>query len=214
MGDALEKYEITAVGRLEFLEYKIEDRSDPKAEGMFRLTGFMAMVFTGGRRDLNFHGWLELTGIGRAKFTDGVIVGLELSDEYVEPIERGNSADPLPSEGEPNSEGLKVGSELALQEAQVGSLGREFSGILPTTDPSRYLSAFFQELNRLKPPKSWALSHAITYQQNSLCILIGVGDCRRKIFVEELDRHPAVAAENALNLWESVKDGNDPSDFE
>ncbi len=211
IGGALEKYEITAAGRLEFLEYKIEDRSDPKAEGILGLAGSMAMAFTGGRRDLNYHGWLELEGIGRAKFTDGSFVALEPWDEYVESVEPGNNVDPSPSERKLSSEGLKIGSELAPQEAQGGSLDREFSGM---ADPSRYLSAFFRELNRLKPTESWAMSHAITYQQSSLCILIGVGDFRRKIFVEELGRDPAVAAESALKLWERVKDGNCLSDFE
>ena len=53
---ALEKYEITPSGRLEFLEYTTEDRSDPTLEGIARWCGSMAMVFTGGRRDLNYHG--------------------------------------------------------------------------------------------------------------------------------------------------------------
>ena len=129
IGGALEKYEITPAGRLEFLDYRIEDRRDPKAEGTLRLAGAMTMVFTGGRRDLNYHGWLELEGIGRAKFTDGSIVGLELWDAYVESIEPGNSVDPSIIERKLNSEGLKVGSELARCEAQVGGLDREFSGI-------------------------------------------------------------------------------------
>ena len=214
MGGALEKYEISAAGRLEFLEYKIEDRSDPKAEGILRLAGSMAMVFTCIRRDVNYHGWLELEGIGRAKFTDGSIVGLEPWDENVESIEPGNNHDRLPIERELNSEGLKVGSELGRREAQEGGVDREFSGTLPPADPRQYLSAFFRELNRLKPPQSRAMSHAITYQRESLCVLISVGDCRRKVFVEEIDRDPVVAAEKALKLWERVKDGNSPSDFE
>ena len=34
-------------------------------------------VFTGEGRDLNYHGWLALTGLGRAKFTDGSLVGFK-----------------------------------------------------------------------------------------------------------------------------------------
>ena len=204
IGGALEKYEITPAGRLEFLEYRIEDRSDPKAEGILRLAGFMAMVFTGGRRDLNFHGWLELDGIGRAKFTDGSIVGLEPD----------NSVSPSPSELNVIRGGRRIGPELDQMEPRVGGLDREVSGLLPPSDPSGYLQAFFQELNRLKPPQSWARSHAITYQRDSLCILISVGDCRRKIFVAELAADPAAAAEKGLELWERVKDSNSPSDFD
>lgn len=77
LGGMLEQYEITAAGRLELLEYTIQDRSDPTREGVERLFGSMTTVFTGGRRDLNYRGWLNLEGIGRAKFTDGTMVGLE-----------------------------------------------------------------------------------------------------------------------------------------
>jgi len=73
----LVQYKITPAGRLELLEYTIEDRSDPTREGIERLFSSMTTVFTGGRRDLTYHGWLELEGIGRAKFTDGTMVGLE-----------------------------------------------------------------------------------------------------------------------------------------
>ena len=63
-------------GRLELLEYKIEDRSDPEGQGIKRARGMYTMVFTGARRDWNFHGCLELSGIGRAKFTDGTLVAV------------------------------------------------------------------------------------------------------------------------------------------
>lgn len=77
MGGALEQYEITASGQLEFLEYRVEDRSDPTREGLERFNGMMTIVFTGGRRDLNYHGWLYLSCFGRAKFTDGMLVAFE-----------------------------------------------------------------------------------------------------------------------------------------
>jgi hypothetical protein len=70
-------YEITALGRLELLECTYEDRSDHNAEGWARLAGSMTPVFTGERRDLDYHGWLALPGFGRAKFTDGSLVGFE-----------------------------------------------------------------------------------------------------------------------------------------
>lgn len=77
LGGHLDKYEITPYGRLEFLEYITEDRSDPNAQGIDRLAGTMATIYTGGRRDLNYHGWLYLSGFGRAKFTDGTMVAFE-----------------------------------------------------------------------------------------------------------------------------------------
>ena len=74
---SFEQYEITASGHLEALEYTIEDRSDPAREGFARSFGAITEVFTGGRHDLNFHGWLHLSGFGRAKFTDGMLVAFE-----------------------------------------------------------------------------------------------------------------------------------------
>jgi hypothetical protein len=89
LGGLLEKYEITPSGRLEFLEYTIEDRSDPTLKGIARLGGSMTMVFTGGRRDLDYHGWLYLSCFGRAKFTDGTMIAFES-----EPDQPGESEDP------------------------------------------------------------------------------------------------------------------------
>lgn len=72
LGCTFELYEITPSGRLELLEYTIEDRSDPTAQGWARLRGAMSTtVYTGGRRDVNYHGWLGLSCLGRAKFTAG-----------------------------------------------------------------------------------------------------------------------------------------------
>jgi hypothetical protein len=34
-------------------------------------------LFTGERRDVNFHGWLELSDFGRAKITDGTLVAFD-----------------------------------------------------------------------------------------------------------------------------------------
>jgi hypothetical protein len=70
-------YEITPSGSLELLECTFEDRSDPNAQGFGRFAGSVTPVFTGERRDLNYHGWLGLSCFGRAKFTDGTIVAFE-----------------------------------------------------------------------------------------------------------------------------------------
>jgi hypothetical protein len=79
LGGLLDNYEITPSGRLEFLEYTVEDRSDPTLEGIERLGGMMTRVFTGCRRDLNYHGSRYLSCFGRAKFTDGMRLPLNLN---------------------------------------------------------------------------------------------------------------------------------------
>ena len=76
-GGAFEQYEITPAGRLELLEYVIEDRSDPNAEGIDRILGSATMLLTGSSRDMNYPGWLSLSAFGRAKFTDGMLVAFE-----------------------------------------------------------------------------------------------------------------------------------------
>jgi hypothetical protein len=77
LGGALDQYETTPSGRLEFLEYITVDRGNPNAEELDSLAGAMTIAFTGGRRDLNYHGWLYLSCFGRAKFTDGMLVAFE-----------------------------------------------------------------------------------------------------------------------------------------
>jgi hypothetical protein len=74
----LDDYEITPAGRLEFLEYRIEDRSDPNATGALKLIGSLTRIFTGKRQDLKYEGWLHLSAFGRARFVDGTIVAFEL----------------------------------------------------------------------------------------------------------------------------------------
>lgn len=44
---------------------------------MGRFAGSLTPVFTVARRNLNYHGWLDLSCFGRAKFTDGTIVAFE-----------------------------------------------------------------------------------------------------------------------------------------
>jgi hypothetical protein len=76
-GGLLDRYEITPSGRLEFLVYRVEDRSDPTLKGIARWAGVLTTIYTGGRRDLNYHGWLALSCFGRAKFTEGTMVVFE-----------------------------------------------------------------------------------------------------------------------------------------
>lgn len=70
-------YEITPSGRLEQFECSYEERSNPDAQGWKHLIGSVTPVFTGGRQDVNYHGWLNLSSLGRAKFTDGALVAFE-----------------------------------------------------------------------------------------------------------------------------------------
>jgi hypothetical protein len=100
LGGLLDKYEITPSGRLEFLEYKTEDRSDATLEGIARWFGSMTMVFTGGRRDLNYHGWLNLSCFGRAKFTDGTLVAFEPEPNRPSESEDPDEADKVADSGE------------------------------------------------------------------------------------------------------------------
>lgn len=98
-GGLLDLYEITSSGRLEFLVYKVEDHSDPNAQGIARWAGSMATVYTGGRRDLNYHGWLYLSCFGRAKFTEGTMVAFEPEPNW-------------PTESEDPDEAGKVSEEM------------------------------------------------------------------------------------------------------
>jgi hypothetical protein len=97
LGGLLDLYEITPSGRLEFLVFTVEDRSDPNAEGIARWAGSMARVYTGGGRDLNYHGWLYLSRFGRATFTEGTMVAFEpeanRTIESEDPDEVGKAAD-------------------------------------------------------------------------------------------------------------------------
>jgi hypothetical protein len=68
-----QSYEITPSGRLELLECTYEHSSDPNAQGW----GLKIPVRTGKRREIDFHGWLEFPGFGRAKFTDGTMMVFE-----------------------------------------------------------------------------------------------------------------------------------------
>ena len=40
--------------------------------------------------------------------------------------------------------------------------------------------------------------HAISYEKDSLCTLISLGDARAKVFVQELDPDPTKAAEDVV----------------
>ena len=171
LGGALELYEITPTGHLEFLEYTVEDRSDSTKEGIERLRGMMTAVFTGGRRDLNYHGWLALSCFGRAKFTEGVLVAFE--PEQNEPSEsedaceirnpamggEGSGAGEADSDSESTME-MKRGSELA-------DIAKKFRGAdSPSWDE---LDAFVKLISpTLRPQLAWRLNKALGLDANSI----------------------------------------------
>ena len=68
---------------------------------------------------------------------------------------------------------------------------------------SEYLRIFFIELERLKPRHTTYVSHAMSYEKDSLCALISLGDGREKVLVE------AKAAGNVVAQWQGQRDRNE-----
>ena len=103
LGGLLDDYEITPSGRLQFLVYTVEDRTDPTLKGIARWAGSMSRVFTGDRRDLNYHGWLYLSCFARIKFAEGTMVAFEPEPsrpiESEDPDEVGKAADSVEQSG-------------------------------------------------------------------------------------------------------------------
>jgi hypothetical protein len=67
-----------------------------------------------------------------------------------------------------------------------------------------YLITFFKTLDRLTKRQQFGVSHAIAFDKESLCILVGMGDVRVKIPVKDLDPNPAKAAELVVAKWKSM----------
>jgi hypothetical protein len=153
---------------LELLVCNYENRSDPTAQGWERLTGCLTPVFTGERRDMNLHGWVDFPVLGRAKFTDGTMKGFQ------------------PASGQ---------SDRAP--ASEGSLDMQCGGI------SEYLKRFFTEFENLKHRPSHHVSHAISFRDGRLCLLMSRGDCRERVYVEVLDENPHNAARQVFELWQT-----------
>jgi hypothetical protein len=175
-------YEITPAGRLELLECTYEDRSDPNAPRWLRLVGMMTPVFTGRRSDVALHGCVEFSGFGRAKFTDGTLVGFE--PESDQSLER----------NQPPMTGFESRSASALERTIItGEDG-----------PARYLRSFFLELERLKCPMICDVSHAIGFGDGKLYVLMSVGDFRERVYVQDLDQDPASAAQDVFLQWRTT----------
>ena len=187
LGGALEEYEITPLGRLEFLEYAVEDRGDPNVEGIDRWAGSMTKVFTGRRRDLNYHGWLYLSCFGHAKFTEGTLVAFELETEP--------TAESLPDD-------TLAGCELDSNPSRPKPAVKKWIDG-PHHEVSEYLRSFFTALDRLKVRESFSPTHAISVRDGRICVLVSSGDFRVRVFVDDLDQDPSIAAERAFQLWQT-----------
>jgi hypothetical protein len=180
-------YEITPAGRLELLECTYEDRSDPNAKGWEGLGGMLTPVFSGIRRDIGLHGWLSFPRFGRAKFTDGTLVAFEPG---IQSLERNQlpSTSTLPGAGVLNSSAPAL--ELIIDVAGGG--------------PAKYLRRFFSELESLKRRLICDVSHAIGFQDGKLYVLMSVGDFRERVYVQNLDKDPASAAQDVFLLWRTT----------
>jgi hypothetical protein len=166
-GGLLDLYEITPSGRLEFLEYTVEDRSDPTLEGIARWAGSMARIFTGGRRDLNYHGWLYLSCFGRAKFTEGTLVAFEPEPERPigseDPDEVGKAADSGEQgdvfESDPNRE-----FRMPIRSAVIGKRFRsaELPGLYE-------LEAFVNEISpAVRSKLAWQINRSLGIDTNAI----------------------------------------------
>jgi hypothetical protein len=67
-----------------------------------------------------------------------------------------------------------------------------------------YLNQFFQELERIKPRDSWAVSHGIAFHEGPLCVLISIGDVRARIAIDKFDPDPLKAAEGVVRKLKSM----------
>jgi hypothetical protein len=142
----------------------------------------MTPVFTGQRSDVTLHGWLEFPGFGRAKFTDGTLVGIE--PESDQSLER----------NQPPVTGIQSSSVPALA-SMIDVAGG---------GPAEYLRCFFFELERLKRRSSCDLSHAIGFRDGKLHVLMSIGDVRERVYVLDLDQDPASAAQDVFLLWRTT----------
>jgi hypothetical protein len=68
---------------------------------------------------------------------------------------------------------------------------------------TEYLITFFKTLRSLEPDRP-GVSDGIAYDEGSLYALVGMGDVRVRVPVQEFDPDPAKAAELAINQWKAV----------
>jgi hypothetical protein len=71
-----------------------------------------------------------------------------------------------------------------------------------------YLRSLFTALEAKQPAESVGLSHGIAYEDGALYALVGMGDVRAKIRVQELDPDPIRMADAIIGLWRSCPTEN------
>ena len=69
--------------------------------------------------------------------------------------------------------------------------------------PAEYLRQFFAELEKLKPREGHYVSHAITFRDEQLCVLLSRGDSRERVYVHSLDEDPLSAARKVFRIWQA-----------
>lgn len=70
-----------------------------------------------------------------------------------------------------------------------------------------YLRNFFAALESLQPGESCGLSHAITFENGAIYVLVGMGDEHAKIRVQELDPDPNKMSAEVIAMWQaSIKE--------
>jgi len=171
LGGLFEQYEITPSGHLELLEYTVENRSNPTLKGLERLRATTTMVFTGGRRDLNYHGWLELSGFGRAKFTDGALVAFEpepnQAGEREECDEVRNAAQGGEGSDVPEGDSVSESTMEMNRRSELAAIAGTFRGaVLPGWDE---LDAFVNLISpALRAKLAWRLNKSLGINANAI----------------------------------------------
>ncbi len=68
---------------------------------------------------------------------------------------------------------------------------------------TEYLITFFKMLRNLEPDRP-GVSDGIAYEDGSLYVLVGTGDVRVRIPVQEFGPDPAKAAKLAISQWKTM----------
>jgi hypothetical protein len=68
---------------------------------------------------------------------------------------------------------------------------------------TEYLITFFKRLRSLEPDRS-GVSDGIGYDEGSLYVLVGMGDVRVRVPVQEFGPDPAKAAELTISQWKAM----------
>lgn len=69
--------------------------------------------------------------------------------------------------------------------------------------PAQYLRLFFAELEKAKPRASYDVSHAISFRDEQLYLLVSLGDFRERVLVDSLDEDPSSAAQKVFQTWQT-----------